>query len=106
MMKSLFLISALFLGLTVFSQTDDVQTVEASCGQCNFGLKGSGCSLAVKIDGKAYFVEDANIHDHGDAHGDEGMCNVVRTAEVKGKVEKGKFRAEYFKLLPYEKGGK
>ena len=42
--------------------------VEASCGQCNFGLaEPQGCDLAVRIQGKAYFVDGAHIDDHGDA---------------------------------------
>ncbi len=31
--------------------------VEASCGQCNFGLAGNSCDLAIRVDGKAYFEE-------------------------------------------------
>ena len=38
-----------------------VMTVEASCGECNFGLPGNNCDLAVKIDGKAYFVDGVDI---------------------------------------------
>jgi hypothetical protein len=33
------------------------QIVEASCGQCQFGMEGHGCELAVRIDGKPYFVD-------------------------------------------------
>ncbi|WP_165929482.1 DUF6370 family protein [Pseudocnuella soli] len=77
-----------------------IKTVEASCGQCRFGLKGDGCSLAVRIDGKAYFVDGSNIDDHGDAHATDGFCNAIRKAEVKGKVANDRFVATYFKLLP------
>lgn len=76
------------------------QVVEASCGQCRFGLKGEGCTLAVRIDGKAYFVDGSNIDDHGDAHATDGFCNAIRKAEVKGKVSNERFVATYFKLLP------
>ena len=41
--------------------TKKVMTVEASCGQCNFGLKDKGCSLAVRMDGKAYFVDGTSF---------------------------------------------
>jgi hypothetical protein len=34
------------------------QIVEASCGQCQFGMEGHGCELAVRIDGKSYFVDE------------------------------------------------
>ncbi len=79
------------------------QKVEASCGQCKLGLEGSGCDLAVRIDGKAYYVDGTKIDDHGDAHGDDGFCNAIRSAKVSGKVEKGRFVVESFELLPVEK---
>ena len=33
-----------------------VLMVEAACGQCQFKMKGEGCTLAVKMNGKFYFV--------------------------------------------------
>ena len=78
------------------------QVVEASCGQCNFGLSGNGCSLAVRIDKKAYFVEGSSLDDHGDAHGKDGFCSVVRKAKVEGEVKGDKFVATSFELLPVE----
>lgn len=77
-----------------------VLTVEASCGQCNFGLKDKGCSLAVRIDGKAYFVDGTSIDDHGDPHSDEGFCEAIRKADVQGEVVNNRFKVTYFKLLP------
>lgn len=74
--------------------------VEASCGECNFGLKGKSCDLAVRINGKAYFVDGTTIDEHGDAHAKDGFCQAIRKAEVKGKLVKGRFKATYFKLLP------
>lgn len=82
-----------------------VETVEASCGQCKFGLKGKGCDLAVRFNGKAYFVDGTVIDDHGDAHDDNGFCNAIRTAEVQGKVVNNRFVVQYFKLLPVKKKG-
>ena len=76
--------------------------VEAACGQCKFGLKGKGCSLAVRMDGKAYFVDGTSIDDHGDAHADDGICNKIRKANVQGEVVDGRFKASYFALLPGE----
>jgi hypothetical protein len=79
------------------------QKVEAACGQCKLGLKGSGCDLAVRIDGKAYFVDGTKIDEHGDAHADDGFCKAIRSAKVSGKVENGRFIVTSFKLLPVEK---
>ena len=84
------------------SSKSDTMVVEASCGQCKFGMKtkSKSCDLAVRIDGKPYFVDGTSIDDHGDAHGDEGFCNSIRKAEVQGKVVNNRFKATYFKLLP------
>jgi len=73
--------------------------VEAACGQCLFGMEGDGCDLAVRIDGKAYFVDGTNIDEHGDAHSDEGFCNAISHARVTGKIENGKFLASDFELV-------
>ena len=77
-----------------------VQVVEASCGECQFGMKGKDCELAVRINGKSYFVDGTGIDDHGDAHAADGFCTAIRMAEVKGKIVDGRFKAIYFKLLP------
>ena len=79
-------------------KTKPVQTVEAACGQCMFGLKSPGCDLAVRIDGKAYFVDGSDIDQHGDAHATDGFCNAIRKAEVQGQVVDNRFKATYFKL--------
>ena len=109
-MKSLFSIAAaIFISSSVFSQAPTEQkkedhasakVVEASCGQCQFGLKGSGCSLAVRMDGKAYFVDGTSMDQQGDAHAKDGMCNAIRKAEVIGEVKNDRFVASSFKLLP------
>ena len=76
------------------------QVVEAACGQCQFRMtKKSGCDLAVKIDGKSYFVDGTTIHDHGDAHADDGFCEAIRQANVKGEIINGRFKAETFTLV-------
>ena len=62
-----------------------------------------GCDLAVRIDGKPYFVEGTNINDHGDAHSKNGFCNTIRKAEVSGEIKGDKFVATSFKLLPEDK---
>ena len=73
--------------------------VKASCGQCNFEMKGDGCELAVEINGKHYFVAGADIDGHGDAHASHGFCNAIREANVKGRIKAGKFKASSFILL-------
>lgn len=76
------------------------QIVEVSCGQCNFKLKTQkGCDLAVRLNGKAYFLDGIKIDDYGDAHADDGFCNAIKKAEVKGSIVDGKFKASYFKLI-------
>mgnify|MGYP003648343991 FL=1 len=78
------------------------QIVEASCGQCQFGMKGKGCELAVRIDGKSYFVDGTSIDSHGDAHATDGFCEPIRKAEVTGKIVGNRYKATSFKLLPKE----
>ena len=88
------------------AQTDTTiyktQIVDAACGECKLGMKVPGCQLAVRINGKAYLVEGADLDDYGDAHAAHGMCNAIRKAEVTGKVVNDKFVATSFKLLPVE----
>jgi hypothetical protein len=83
--------------------TKKVQVVEASCGQCQFKMAGKGCTLAVRINGKSYFVEKADIDAFGDAHGDEGFCNAIRKAKVQGEIVNNKFVATYFELIDKKK---
>ena len=63
-------------------------------------MKEHGCDLAVRIDGKTYFVDGSSIDSHGDAHADDGFCAVIRRAEVVGKVVGNRFKATSFKVLP------
>jgi len=79
-----------------------IQVVEASCGECQFGLEGKSCDLAVRIDGKPYFVDGTTIDEHGDAHAKDGFCKAVRKAEVQGEIVNNRFKATYFRLLPKE----
>ena len=76
-----------------------IQIVETACGECQFKLSGKGCELAVRIDGKSYFVDGTNIDSHGDAHAKDGFCNAVRKAEVQGEIVNDRFKVTYFKLL-------
>jgi hypothetical protein len=93
----------LLYGLSGSAQSSSKQEktiiADASCGECQFNLEGKGCDLAVRIDGKAYFVDGTKIDDHGDAHAKDGFCNAIRKAEIRGKIVKNRFKATYFKLL-------
>ena len=108
MRKIYLLVAMLFMSSVMHAQTTDtkklnpnkkVWVVEASCGECKFKMKGKGCSLAIKLDGKNYFVSNANIDDYGDAHEKKGFCNSIRKAKVQGEVVNGKFVVSYFKLI-------
>ncbi|HEX8575636.1 MAG TPA: DUF6370 family protein [Flavobacterium sp.] len=100
-MKKIFLLSMLFFSAVINAQSIKKQVVEASCGQCQFGMKSKkGCDLAVRIDHKAYFVDGTKIDDHGDAHAKDGVCSAIRQAEVTGKIVDNRFVATSFKLLP------
>ncbi|MEO5946127.1 MAG: DUF6370 family protein [Chitinophagaceae bacterium] len=79
--------------------TKKIMIVEASCGQCQFKLTGGSCDLAVRLDGKSYFVDGTKIDEHGDAHASDGFCEAIRKAEVQGEVVNNRFVASYFKLI-------
>ena len=77
-------------------------TAEVACGECQFGLHGESCDLAVKIDGKAYFVDGLGIDDLGDAHAEDGLCNTIRKGNVEGYLKEDRFIAQNITLLPLE----
>tara|TARA_Y100000588_G_C13440149_1_gene579495 strand:+ start:54 stop:530 length:477 start_codon:yes stop_codon:yes gene_type:complete len=90
-------------GIPTFSDQHNItinRIVDAACGQCQLGITGkAGCDLAVRIDGKSYFVDGTSIHDHGDAHAHDGFCEVIRQAQVKGNIVDGRFQVESFKVI-------
>jgi Family of unknown function (DUF6370) len=93
--------------------TQKVQIVETACGQCQLGLPGKGCSLAVRVNGKSYFVDGTDIDSHDDAHASDGFCNAIRKAEVQGTVINNRYSVTWFQLIepkpaapPKKKGGK
>ncbi len=107
-MKQLLMLIAIFNSFCAISQdstqlklnpSKKIQIVEASCGQCNFKMAGKGCTLAVRIKGKAYFVDKAHIDAFGDAHSKMGFCNAIRKAKVQGEIVNNKFVATYFELI-------
>lgn len=110
MIKFFFSLVCVLIGGGIFGQKSDskvatpdpsrkIQVVEASCGQCQFKLKGEGCDLAVRIDGRAYFVDGTSIDSHGDAHADDGFCKAIRKAEVQGELVNNRYKVTYFKLM-------
>ena len=117
MRKLCFLVLTLFFSVAGYSQVaaklnqkidsnKKLMTVDASCGECNFDLAGTSCDLAVKIDGKAYYVDGVAIDEFGHPHGKNGFCVAVRKAEVQGEVVNDRFKASYFKLLKPKKAAK
>lgn len=108
-MKPIFLSLLVMGALTSFAQlngrpdsTRKILLVDAACGQCQLGLPGKNCDLAVRLDGKAYFVDGTSIDSHGDAHAPDGFCNSIRKANVQGELVNGRFRATYFRLVKRE----
>jgi hypothetical protein len=99
----LFLFSIVLLNAQNKKDQPKSQIVEVSCGQCQFGMKGKGCELAVRIEGKTYFVDGTSIDSHGDAHAGDGFCSAIRKAEVVGKIVDNRFKIASFKLLPKKK---
>ena len=73
--------------------------VQAACGECQFGLEGEGCDLAVRLGDRAWFVDGTAIDDHGDAHAADGFCNAVRRARVSGRVVDGRLVVTSFALV-------
>ena len=100
--KIILLLFVHFIAGQAFCQTQ-LQLVEAACGQCQFGMPGKGCDLAIRMNGKAYFVDGSNIDSHGDAHAKDGFCNAIRMAEVSGEIVKGRFKSTSLVLLPEKK---
>lgn len=101
-MKLFYFILLVFLTsacATVKKTSKISQTVNTSCGICNFNMTGDECDLAVEIDGKYYYTVGSGIDEHGDSHADDGFCNAIRKAEVIGEIKHGVFYIESFKLL-------
>jgi hypothetical protein len=72
---------------------------DVGCGQCLFGLDGTGCDLAIRWNGVAMFVDGSGIDDHGDAHAADGLCNKVSMADVFGEINDGRFISERIILI-------
>ena len=91
--------------VTVSDEVVNNRVVEASCGECQFGLDGDDCNLAIRLtDGSVLMVDGTGIDDHGDAHAASGLCNRIRRARVTGRRSNGRFISEAFELLPETPG--
>ncbi|MBR9913308.1 MAG: hypothetical protein GYB32_00540 [Algicola sp.] len=99
-MKFSLIVIFVFLVTACHSSKHEIQAVEVSCGQCQFGLTSQkGCDLAIRIGENAYFVDGAHIDDFGDAHDkDSGFCEVIRKAEVSGSLQGDRFKIETIAL--------
>ncbi|WP_414000148.1 DUF6370 family protein [Flavobacterium sp. W1B] len=100
---SIFLFSMLLVNAQDKKEQPKTKILDAACGQCQFKMEGHGCDLAVRIDGKSYFVDGTSIDSHGDAHADDGFCAKIRKAEVVGEIKNNRFVVTQFKLVPEEK---
>jgi hypothetical protein len=100
-MKKILILSLLILASCKSEVKVKVVKAEISCGQCQFDLDSEeGCSLAVKILDKAYFVDGFKIDDFGDAHNKEsGFCEVIRKGSIDGEIKNGRFIANSIKLI-------
>lgn len=110
-MKKISVLLIFFSTCSILAQEKKIiiekQIVETSCGQCQFEMKEKkGCDLAIRVNGKAYFVEGTTIDEHGDAHAHDGFCQAVRKAEVSGEIVNEKFKVTHFVLLPKEESPK
>ncbi len=79
------------------------KVVDIACGECKFKMKGKSCDLAIKMDGKTYFVDGKTVDDFGDAHAKHGFCNAVSKANVTGEIVNNRFKATTITLLPKAK---
>lgn len=106
-MKKYIIITLLLVAFNISAQEKNTklksQIVEVSCGECQFGMNGKGCDLAIRYEGKSYFVDGTKIDEHGDAHAKDGFCEAIRKAEVSGEIIDNRFKVTTFTLLPEKK---
>ncbi len=106
---SLFITFLLIIDISTIAQQFSADTpgmrvnlvVDASCAKCQFNKADDECLLAVEIHSEIYYVNGTTIDDHGDSHGSDGFCNIIRKAHVEGVVDGNKFLLEKFSLLKY-----
>ncbi|MGK4566988.1 DUF6370 family protein [Flavobacterium sp. 3HN19-14] len=99
-MKNLIIVAVLFITNMLCAQKVTNKVVDVACGECKFGMKGDACDMAVKIDGKTYFVDGAKkMEAYVDPHAKNGFCNAVRQATVSGEIVGNRFKATSFELV-------
>jgi hypothetical protein len=100
-MKKILILSVFILASCKTEIKINVEEAAIACGQCMFELDSeNGCSLAVKVLDKAYFVDGFDIDAFGDAHDvAKGFCNVERKAKIAGILENGRFKASRIEML-------
>ncbi len=77
------------------------RTAEAGCAMCIYEMEGAeSCALAVKVDGRPYYVTGSTIFDHGDPHAADGLCKTGREAVIDGKIEGGRVVATKIEIKP------
>jgi hypothetical protein len=86
----------------VFDSKKETHHVETACGVCIFKMKGDGCKLAIRMNGKDYFADGTGIDDYGDAHDQEGFCNASSQANIQGKIIGDRFLVTYMELVKKE----
>ncbi|WP_241154715.1 MULTISPECIES: DUF6370 family protein [Amniculibacterium] len=103
-MKKLVGLFLMLFSVMLFAQKKlDKQVVESGCGMCIYNMKSDkGCAIAVKIDGKPYYVEGVSKKSLGDAHADDGYCNITKKALVSGELKNNKFYATSFSFVAEE----
>ena len=106
----LFILFLILFGLQTAAQTNNksldkpdtskkILIAEVSCGECQFKMAGKSCDLAVRINGKCYFVDGTTIDEHGDAHANDGFCESIKKAELQGEIKADRFKVSYFKII-------
>ena len=103
-MKKLLSVFLMLISIAAFSQKKlNNQVVESGCGMCMYDMKSDkGCAIAVKIDGKPYYVEGVSKKSLGDAHAEDGYCKMTKKAMVTGELKNNKFYAKSFKFVAEE----
>lgn len=81
------------------------QTVDSSCGLCQFGqTQQKGCLINVKLDGKPYPVVGGPKLSMAEMHQPGGYCVAIRKAKVSGHLDGDRFMVSSWELLPLEEG--
>ena len=105
MKNVLLIISIALFSLNVNAQQKEkTYKVLAACGSCRFNMSSpNGCSLAIQLAGKTYWVDGTSLSDHGDEHATDGMCKTIRKAVVTGTIAENRMNCSSFALIEEKK---